>query len=94
MVTFKWVERRYLKEDYEDQLDFISDYIRVRKGKLLGKVIDVEYLKKYDNQIKTFDEQLKQIKDEVDRILPFSEMEIVREDEDENTAEEIQKTEQ
>ena len=35
-----------MKEDYEDQLDFISDYIRVRKGKLLGKIIDVEYLKK------------------------------------------------
>ena len=79
-----------MKEDYEDQLDFISDYIRVRKGKLLGKIIDVEYLKNYETQFDSFDAQLQKIKNDVDGIIPFAEMEVMEEDSDNAGLEELE----
>lgn len=79
-----------MKEGYEDQLDFISDYIRVRKEKLLGKVIDVEYLKKYLKKIKDFDKDLDEIKENVDKIMNFEDMDRI-EEEDETTPEELEK---
>ena len=48
IVSFKWTEKHYKKTGYEDQLDFISDYIRVRKDKLLGKILDHAEAQKHE----------------------------------------------
>jgi hypothetical protein len=70
MFIFNRVEKRYIIEGFEEELEGLSDCIRIRKEKLLGKEVDETLFQKY--AVPMTIPQLEKIKNHVDIILPFS----------------------
>lgn len=67
---FNWVEKKCIKEGFEEELEGLSDCIRIRKEKLLGKDVDESQFQKYSVPISI--PELEKISNHVEIILPFS----------------------
>ena len=75
-LSFWYAEKQFIKEGYEDSLDFLGDYIRIRKDKILGKPQDKSELEKHEYYTSCVDDHdnLKRIMLEVRKIVPVAEL--------------------